>query len=903
MNRRQLLLWILVIGFFWVVFTHLPQIRELVRTLVQGSWQWILAAFAFQSLYFVFFTLSYQAAFATVGLTSRFRDLLAVTFGSYFVNVVAPSGGASGAALFVDDAARRGQPPARAATALVLQLAADYVGVVVVVALGLGYLYSNGVLQLYQWLGGLVMTALAGSLVGVLVLGSAKPDWLRRLLGFVERALFAVMARLGQRSPLGLGWAEEHTAEFVEAADAMRARPKALARLALVALAAHLADLGTLYCLFLAFGPRVPLGTLLAGYAMAILFWIISPTPQGIGIVEGAMTLAMTSLGVAGAVAAVVTLAFRGLAFWLPFVIGFWLLRRLRSFGGKARTLSDVWSVRLAAILVAAMGLLNLLSSVTPSLLSRVRVLALYSPLEVRRGGHLTATLAGFALLVLAGSLWRHKRVAWLLTLITLAVSAISHITKGLDWEPALLAAGLGVWLWRQGPHFQARSDPPSIWQGLRALGAAAVFTLAYGVAGFYLLDRAYSVSFGFWAAVRQTVIMFTQFYDPGLVPTTAFGRYFADSIYLVGAATLGYALIMMVRPVLAGGRASPAARAQAQAIVQAHRRSAVAHLALLDDKAYYFSPGGSLVAFTVYGRIAVALGDPIGPRADQAAAIEGYTAMCGHNDWQPVFYQTMPESLACFREAGFTSVTIGHDAIVDLTTFSLDQPQNERLRDSSERLAGLGHQVTLHEPPLAPELVEELRTVSDDWLDVRQTHEKGFASGWFDDEYVATSRVAAVRSPDGAVTAFVNILPEYQPCEVTIDLTRRRRDAPKGTMDFLFARMFEWARAQGYETFNLGLIPLSGVGAATGQPAATDQPPAAGRPPAAESTPERMMQFIYKRFNQVYNFHGVYEFKARFHPQWSPRYLQYRGATSLPAVWVAVLRAHTGERGLLRRV
>src|SRR5262245_37579057 len=174
MSRRQLLLWVLIIGFFWVIFTRLPQIRELVRTLAQGSWQWILAAVVFQSLYFVFFTLSYQAAFATVGLPSRFLDLLGVTFGSYFVNVVAPTGGASGAALFVDDAARRGQPPARAATGLVLQLAGDYVGVVVVVALGLGYLNGHGALQAYQWLGGLVMTALAGSLVGVLVLGSAK---------------------------------------------------------------------------------------------------------------------------------------------------------------------------------------------------------------------------------------------------------------------------------------------------------------------------------------------------------------------------------------------------------------------------------------------------------------------------------------------------------------------------------------------------------------------------------------------------------------------------------------------------------------------------------------------------------------------------------------------------------
>jgi phosphatidylglycerol lysyltransferase len=228
--------------------------------------------------------------------------------------------------------------------------------------------------------------------------------------------------------------------------------------------------------------------------------------------------------------------------------------------------------------------------------------------------------------------------------------------------------------------------------------------------------------------------------------------------------------------------------------------------------------------------------------------------------------------------------VTIGSDAIIDLAQFSADAPENAALREAADRLSALGGRVVIHEPPLAAGLLEELRTVSDDWLEVRHVQEKRFASGWFDDDYVRASRVAAVHSPDGAVTAFVNVLPEYQVCEVTIDLIRRRHDAPKGTMDFLFVRLFEWARAQEYDTFNLGLIPLTGVDQAPGNGASA-----------------RMMSYIYTRFSQVYNHHGVYEFKARFHPAWSARYLQYRGATSLPAAWVAVLRAQTGEGGLWR--
>ena len=96
---RRILLWVLVLGFFWVVFTRLAQFRELARTVAQGRWEWVLAAALFQALYFVFFTASYQAAFSTVGLESRWRELLPVTFGSYFVNVVAPSGGFTTTAL------------------------------------------------------------------------------------------------------------------------------------------------------------------------------------------------------------------------------------------------------------------------------------------------------------------------------------------------------------------------------------------------------------------------------------------------------------------------------------------------------------------------------------------------------------------------------------------------------------------------------------------------------------------------------------------------------------------------------------------------------------------------------------------------------------------------------------
>src|SRR5512135_1152158 len=175
---------------------------------------------------------------------------------------------------------------------------------------------------------------------------------------------------------------------------------------------------------------------------------------------------------------------------------------------------SEVVGVRLVALLTAAMGVVNVLAAVRPSMESRLRLLEQYSPLQVTHGGHLTSALAGFALLILSSGLWRRKRVAWLLTLLVLLASILTHLLKGLDYEEASLAAMLSVILliWRN--HFHARSDPPSVRQAISTMIAAALFTLSYGVAGFFLLDRHFRVHFGFGAALRQTVVMFTQYYD-----------------------------------------------------------------------------------------------------------------------------------------------------------------------------------------------------------------------------------------------------------------------------------------------------------------------------------------------------------------------------------------------------
>ncbi len=542
----------------------------------------------------------------------------------------------------------------------------------------------------------------------------------------------------------------------------------------------------------------------------------------------------------------------------------------------------SLWAVRGVAVLTAVMGMVNVLSGANPGLHPRLVLLRGVLPLEVLHGARLASVLAGFALVLVAIGLWRRKRIAWGITVGLCIVTAITHLVKGLDWEEATGATVLALILLVLRRRFVAHSDRPALSWGVITTAFAFLFTLAYGVLGFYLLDIHFKQRFGLRDALYQTIAMFTQFSDPGLEPVTRFGFWFADSIYFVAATTIGFGLLSLLRPVLHRASTKPDERARAKTIIEAHGRSSLARFNLFDDKSYLFTPGGSVIAYGVSGRVCVALGDPVGTAADAPAAIAYFKTMCETNDWTPAFFQTLPDLLPAYKAAGFKAFGIGSEAVVNLSEFTLTGKPSKTLRNAVTRLEREGVSTQIVYPPHSPALMRELREVSDEWLAEQKGAEKQFSLGWHDEEYLQDGALAVVRDSSGALVAFANIISEYQANESTIDLMRRRTDAPNGVMDLLFVTLFEWAKAQGFRAFNLGLSPLYGVGDAPGDPAI-----------------DRAVAFLKAHFEQFYSFTGLQRYKAKFRPRWEPRYIIYTHEAALPGVALAVIKLDNGDAPL----
>jgi phosphatidylglycerol lysyltransferase len=554
---------------------------------------------------------------------------------------------------------------------------------------------------------------------------------------------------------------------------------------------------------------------------------------------------------------------------------------------GKSRQIRSRLALKAVALMTGLIGVMNVVSAVTPALPERMEWLEAFLPFTVQIGGRIFAALSGFILLTLATHLLRRKRAAWWLTIGLILASIISHLVKGLDYEECVIASILLGLLWMTRHQFTARSDPPSTAQGVKILIGALFFTLAYGAIGFYVLDNHFKVkgnpvNFGVLPAITQTLaILFTED-DAGLQPIDMFAVFFRNSIYVVGITTITVSIWLMLRPVLTRG--SPATiveRKRARQLIDHYGQSSLARLALLSDKAYYFSPSGqSVIAYVAKGRAAIALGDPIGDRADRQAAIVAFRAFCDQNDWFPVFYEVLPDQLGLYHTLGLRSVQIGEEAIVNLEKFSLKGKSQQNLRTAINRLQKSGHRFELLNPPIGEALMSELKVVSDAWLQAKNGAEKRFSMGWFDREYLRDCMIGVVYDANNTVIAFANLLSGYHRLEITVDLMRYRSQVEKGTMEFLFASLLLHFQALKYDAFNFSLSPLAGVGEA----------------PEAHLI-EKGLGYFFEHLNQFYNFKGLHQFKEKFQPNWEPRYLVYPKLADLPDVAIGLVRADAGDR------
>jgi glycosyltransferase 2 family protein len=328
-NMRKLIFIVVLFLGAALIYISLSEIESVVETLQKGNFWFILLAILIQCAWFVVAGLNYQSLYHLLGMRETVYKLLLLSASANFVNTVAPSAGVGGMAVFISAAARDGHSPGKVTVAGMLCLFLDYVAFLSVLTLGLIVLFRRNDLGPSEIAASAVIFAIAAALGFLLYLGSRSAMALGRALAWMARMVNRVMQPFIHREYLSEVRAHEFAHEMAQNLKSLPEHPGSLIVPLLYSFAGKALLMGVLLSVFLAFRVPFSAGTIIGGFAITYLFLIVSPTPSGIGIVEGVMPLALSSLRVPWSQAVIITLAYRGITFWIPLGIGAIALRML----------------------------------------------------------------------------------------------------------------------------------------------------------------------------------------------------------------------------------------------------------------------------------------------------------------------------------------------------------------------------------------------------------------------------------------------------------------------------------------------------------------------------------------------------------------------------------------------
>jgi phosphatidylglycerol lysyltransferase len=662
-------------------------------------------------------------------------------------------------------------------------------------------------------------------------------------------ALYGLAALMGNGRLELLGWS-------------LRIPPPSLALSQITVAVTDLTTAASVLWLLLPAAPPIPLLSFLGAYAIAMAAGTLSYVPSGLGVFESLLIATLPTLPADQLIGSI--LVWRAIYFLLPLLLAALLFGTQELRGGKG-LLS--WIERRASPYVAPLvpqmsgalvllaGFSLLVTGATPALNQRLAILQGALPLGLLEISHLAGSVIGLALIIVARALFRRVAAAYRLTQWLLGAGMVAALLRGLEVEQALALAGiLGI-----------------LWLGRRAFYRPATilaqrFTPAWIASITVLIGTAVWIGFFAHRHVEYSNALWWTFAFEGNAP-----RMLRASLTVALLAT-AFITANLLRPAPPEAAvASPEDLGCARALIQSAPQ-ALANAALMGDKRLLFSPAGdAFLMYQIYRRSWIALGEAIGARQSFEELLWQYRELSDRHGGWTVFYQISAERLPLFLDLGLAITKIGEEARVALDDFSLEGSARAELRTQRRRAERDGATFEVLPPEFLPPLLPKLRAISDSWLLEKAAGEKRFSVGAFSEAYVSQFPTAVVRA-DAEPVAFATLWTGGTGEEIAVDLMRFGPDAPRGAMDFLFVELMLWAKARRYRWVNLGMAPLAGL----------EQHPLA-------PIWHRAGNFVFRHGEHFYNFEGLRRYKAKFHPEWTPKYLACPGGLALPRVLLDV--------------
>jgi lysyl-tRNA synthetase class 2 len=534
----------------------------------------------------------------------------------------------------------------------------------------------------------------------------------------------------------------------------------------------------------------------------------------------------------------------------------------------------------LIATATVLLGLVDLVSALTPERAGRLRALTHVVPLGVAQGASAGTAVAGLLLVMLGHGMRRRKRRAWRAALTLAVLTAALHIVKGLDVEEAVLSLLFVALLLALSGEFYAAGDPRT--RRMAPVTLVALFVTSVLLGYLLLLARHASVLGSPSVGSRLQEILL------GLVGVAGPMRYRTDGTAdLVFAVLLAFGVASVLVPAYLALRTSePVAflstedeRRLRELVGSRGDRDSLGYFALRRDKAAVFSKTGkAAVSYRVVTGVMLASGDPLGDPEAWPGAIQAFAAEARRHAWVPAVMGCSEQGGEVWvREADLRALELGDEAILDIDDFSLDGRAMRNVRQTVSRVERAGYTTAVRRVgELSRSEVDDIRRQSAAWRGAEVERGFSMALGRFGDPSDAGCVVVTAHR-DGRLAAVLHFVP-WGSDGLSLDLMRRDRDADTGLNELMIVATVRAAPALGVTRLSLNFSVFR---------SALERGGRLGAGPVLRTW--RAVLLWVSRWFQI---ESLYRFNAKFRPVWEPRFICYPNARDLPRIAIAALEA-----------
>lgn len=325
----KVLYFVAILLFIYLIYSRREEIWVIIRSVDRFDFKFLLLALFFQILIFVAQAIAYQNIYRLFGLRVQLTRMLPVLLRSFFLSVIAPSGGfVVGMGAVIEDGFRLGFSKGKLLLSNIVYWVVYYMVFIFFLIIGLFYMTVKNQINDLVLIPAIILLLLAVTFLVVVIRMMDNFDRFKSFSLKIAGWLNSINHRLGRQAIFKEKSVKKYSFEVYDGYCFVIKNWFKLNNVVFMICLMIFGNVAILSSLVAALGGNwYSVGMLLSCYTVAGLLMVISITPSGLGVVELAMTTILSGFLLPLEAAVLVVIFYRVFQFWLPVTAGFFTWR------------------------------------------------------------------------------------------------------------------------------------------------------------------------------------------------------------------------------------------------------------------------------------------------------------------------------------------------------------------------------------------------------------------------------------------------------------------------------------------------------------------------------------------------------------------------------------------------